>query len=170
METLVERIVLIGFMGTGKSAVGKLLAEKLNWQFFDTDTEIVKRTGREIKEIFEKEGEAFFRKLEAEVVQSVNAYKGAVIATGGGTAVSVPEFIKTPGTLVVYLQTSFSRLCERLRGDTSRPLFRDVDMASQLYLTREPRYSELADINIDETDLNLEEVTAKLYEIVREKI
>ena len=166
----IERVVLIGFMGTGKSAVGKLLAEKLNWGFIDTDSEIVKETGCEIREIFEKHGEGYFRKLEADLMQRLNTQNQVVIATGGGTAVVVPQFVKVDGTLVVYLQTSFSRLCERLKGDTTRPLFRDFDAASQLYLSREPRYFEIADLKIDETDMTLNEVVDKVYEMLEGKL
>ena len=166
----IDRVVLIGFMGTGKSAVGKLLAEKLNWQFIDLDEEIVKETGCEIKVIFEQRGEAYFRKVEADLMQRVSLKNEVVVATGGGTAVSVPQFVKVDGTFVVYLQTSFSRLCERLKGDVTRPLFRDFDTVSQLYISREPRYLEIADYKIDGTNMTPDEVVSNIYEDLKGKL
>ena len=118
-----NQIILIGFMGAGKTTIGKALAKSLNREFADTDERIEADTGRKIPDIFEKEGEPYFRRLETETLQKLEK-EGIprVIAVGGGLPMQ-PEngpILNRMGT-VVFLEADTDTLEARLRGDTSRP-------------------------------------------------
>ena len=122
------KIVLIGFMGTGKSATGKVLARKLNLSFIDTDRLIEERAGQPVREIFRLRGEPFFRSLEKKTVTGAARKDGVVIAVGGG-AVLDPENrsnLKKNG-IVVSLLASPAEIGKRTAGDDSRPLLNTAD-------------------------------------------
>ena len=141
-----ENIVLIGMPASGKTTVGKLVAERLGRTFIDTDDLIVAKAGKSIPNIFAQEGEAAFRTLESDVIREAGALTGAVIATGGG-AVLRPENVtalKQNGR-VFFLDRS----PERLSPGTGRPLFADPQQAFQLYAQREPLYRAAADVTVD---------------------
>lgn len=118
-----SNIVLTGFMGTGKSTTGKLIARRLKWSFVDADEEIVRRSGMPIPQIFAQYGEPHFRQIEREVCRDLAARQQTVIATGGGMLVDPAnrEVMQASG-LVVCLTASPRTLARRLRGDGSRPL------------------------------------------------
>lgn len=139
----VRNIVLTGFMGTGKTTVGTLVADKIGWSFRDTDDEIVERTGRTIPDIFEQDGEAAFRRIERAVCQSLAARTGLVIATGGGMLMDeTNRAIMLASGLVVCLTAPVEVLAERLGpASESRPLLRS-DWRS-LYNQRKPIYDAL---------------------------
>jgi shikimate kinase len=119
-----RRILLVGFMGSGKSTVGALLAARLGWSFFDFDVEIARRAGRSVEEIFREEGEASFRSLEAEVGRDLLREDRAVLATGGGWPASEGRMESVgEDTLSVWLQVSAESSLERIRGAApARPL------------------------------------------------
>ncbi|MFP4466533.1 MAG: shikimate kinase [Candidatus Goldiibacteriota bacterium] len=144
-----DNIILIGFMGSGKTAVGKKLAKKTGREFIDIDAEIVKREGMPIKKIFEDYGEKYFRKAETETARIILKKKNRVVAAGGGIVVkkSNISLLKKGGT-VVYLKNSFLRSAERLKGKTDRPLFTDLKKARQLYNSRLGLYEKAADIKV----------------------
>jgi len=141
------KIVLIGFMGSGKSSTGAALAEILGVPVIDTDSLALHKSGYpSIKDIFDKEGEAFFRSLEEEVARDLQGEEG-IIATGGGVVVreaTMRELAKD--ATVVFLDLPFSAIEKRLEGDTSRPLFRDVVAARRLYEGRLPLYERYASL------------------------
>lgn len=118
-----RNIVLTGFMGTGKTTVGQLVADFLGWSFVDADDEIIERTGLTIPQIFERDGEIGFRRIESIVCQSLAARSQTVIATGGGMLVNEAnrELMIASG-LVVCLVTDVEVLAKRLRHDRNRPL------------------------------------------------
>jgi shikimate kinase len=121
-----HNIVITGFMGTGKTTVGRLVAEKLDRQFIDTDQEIVRRTGRTIPDIFKYEGEENFRHIERRMTRFLAAQRGYVIATGGGMLVdeSNREVMLASG-LVICLTASPETILQRLKEDTTeRPLLK----------------------------------------------
>jgi shikimate kinase len=148
-----ENIFLVGVMGAGKTTVGRLLAKKLNRKFVDTDVEIEKRCGVPIPMIFEMEGEAGFRKREAQVIDELTKEKNLVLATGGG-AVLLPENrknLKERGT-VFYLRANPHELWLRTRNDKGRPLLNNNDpkgTLEKLYAIRDPLYRETAHHVID---------------------
>lgn len=136
-------------MGAGKSTVGKLLARKLDRRFIDADTLIEERCGVKIPVIFEMEGEAGFRKREAQAIKEAVAEESIVLATGGG-AVILPEnraLLSSRGT-VIYLHAGPTELWHRTKGGEARPLLQTGDARQtleNLYRVRDPLYREIAD-------------------------
>jgi shikimate kinase len=144
-----DRVFLIGPMGSGKSAVGKYLARLLAMQFFDSDTEIERRTGVDIPYIFDKEGEAGFRQRERETIEALTAMSHIVLATGGG-AILLPQnrAVLAERGCVVYLETSVAQQADRVKQGRTRPLLTNVDTATkleQLMSERGPLYRGTAD-------------------------
>ena len=144
-----KSIYLVGLMAVGKSTVGKLLAEKLNRPFFDSDKEIEKNAGAEISWIFDVEGEEGFRDREEQVIRELSAKTGAIIATGGGVVEREEnrKRIAEKGT-VIHLDCPNETLVERVRNDKKRPLLQgsEVDQVlMKLKKRRDPLYREIAD-------------------------
>ena len=144
-----KSIYLVGLMAVGKSTVGKLLAEKLNRPFFDSDKEIEKNAGAEISWIFDVEGEEGFRDREEQVIRELSAKTGAIIATGGGVVEREEnrKRIAEKGT-VIHLDCPNETLVERVRSDKKRPLLQGSEV-DQVLMTlkkrRDPLYREIAD-------------------------
>jgi len=126
-------IVLTGFMGTGKSAVGRYLAEHLKVPFVDSDEALQKQAGRSIRSIFEQDGEAAFRALESKVVAELASHDRTVIATGGGVLLNPAnrDALRRTGILVC-LTAKVGTLLERMRGDLSRPLLAGGDPQARI--------------------------------------
>ena len=142
-------------MGAGKSAVGRYLARTLHLSFVDSDDEIEARTGVDIPFIFEKEGEAGFRKREAKVIDALSAMDGVVLATGGGAVVD-PQNRSHLGArgFVVYLHTTVEQQLARTSKGRERPLLENGDrvkILGDLMEVRDPLYREIADLVV-ETD------------------
>ena len=140
-------------MGAGKTTIGRILARKLGKRFIDSDHEIEARTGATIPWIFEIEGEASFRKREAEVIRDLSAQDGIVLATGGGAILDADSraYLKARGA-VVYLRASVSSILARTAHDKNRPLLQTADprkKLEQLTSAREPLYRAVADLVID---------------------
>ena len=143
-----DNIVLIGFMGSGKTSVGKTLARKLYKDFVDVDTVIEKEQGCSITEIFATKGEAYFRSLEQKCINQLTEKKGQIIATGGGVPIHSTISEKS---LIVYIDADFGVIVERLpaRERAKRPLFDDEERARALYEERKDIYKELATFSVD---------------------
>lgn len=139
------RIALIGFMGSGKTTVGRLLAGRLGYRFRDLDDLIEERAGRTIREIFAKEGEAVFRDLETESLRGLVREKKLVLACGGGAAVQERNAaIFRESFFCVYLEVSFEEFLRRAGGDPARPLSaRPQDEIRKLYDSRLQAYRAL---------------------------
>ena len=142
-------------MGSGKTTVGTLLARQLAWRFVDLDNRIEESAGLAIPEIFERLGEPAFRQLEADQLRAalgrVSEYKeGTVVALGGGTYAQpgCPEFLRTAGAPVLWLDSPIEVLLSRCMTMTGRPLFRDEASFRALYAQRLPSY-QLADHRVD---------------------
>jgi shikimate kinase/3-dehydroquinate synthase len=148
-----ENVFLVGLMGAGKTTIGRILARKLGKRFIDSDHEIEARTGASIPWIFEIEGEASFRRREAEVIRDLTAQEGIVLATGGG-AVLDPEsraYLQQRGR-VIYLRANVSSIMLRTSHDKNRPLLQTADprkKLEELTAQREPLYRSIADLVID---------------------
>ncbi|MHB8626747.1 MAG: shikimate kinase [Aggregatilineales bacterium] len=142
-----HNIVLVGFMGTGKTTVGRLIAERLSWRFTDTDKLIEARAGRPIPDIFRQEGEPAFRKLEAEVCAEVGAWRHTVIATGGGVWIDPVNREKLSATgFVVCLRAPLEQIEARLEADRSRPMLEGPDRHQrivELMNTRQAAYATI---------------------------
>jgi len=140
-------LYLVGFMGSGKSAVGRLLADELGWPFADVDEDIEKAQGVSIAEIFDTRGEEEFRRMEQEAMRKrlreVECGRPLVLALGGGAFVD-PEnrkMLEERG-VTMWLDCSFPRICTRLEGQTHRPLARDPEKFRQLFDNRREAYSK----------------------------
>lgn len=145
-------VFLVGPMGSGKSAVGKYLARLLDMTFFDSDSEIERRTGVDITYIFDEEGETGFRQREREAIEALTAMERIVLATGGG-AVLLPENRKllTERGRVIYLETSVAQQADRVKQGRTRPLLTNVDTTTkleELMRERDALYREIADITV----------------------
>jgi shikimate kinase len=159
------RIYLTGFMGSGKTTAGRLLAERLGVPFLDLDQEIERRAGSTVRQIFERQGEPAFRLLETDVLRGTLALADVVVATGGGTMVFDGNFqmIRDNG-LSFWLNPAFSTIVARIGGlgKEDRPLFQDETQALALYRERLPAYRR-ADVKIDVApDEGPEEIAARI--------
>lgn len=148
-----SNIYLVGLMGAGKTTVGRQLAKRLGRQFFDSDHEIVERTGVPIPTIFEIEGEVGFRRREIQTIRELVAQSSVVLATGGGVILAPEnrERLKASGW-VVYLNVSPVLLYERTRHDRGRPLLQVENPLAKLetlYLQRDPLYRQAAHLVVD---------------------
>ncbi|RUO18856.1 shikimate kinase AroK [Aliidiomarina haloalkalitolerans] len=157
-----RNIFLIGPMGAGKSTIGRQLAKSLHLEFFDSDSEIERRTGADISWVFELEGEEGFRDREEKVIGELTENTGIVLATGGGSILSKENRMRLSARgVVVYLKTTIDKQVARTQRDKRRPLIADADnpreVLEALAEIRDPLYEEIADITI-ETD----EQSAKL--------
>lgn len=155
-------------MGTGKSTIGELTARKNGAAFVDTDAEVEVRTGKTISQIFEEDGEAVFRKMEAEICQQVTQRTGCVIATGGG-ALTNPQTIQTflSCCIVVNLQASLTEVEKRMVNDTKRPLLKQREAMHKLYASRAALYKSLPyQIDVDgKTPLIIAEELSELWNL-----
>ena len=167
----VPNIILVGPMGSGKTAVGRSLARHLGKPFYDSDTEIVRRTGVDIPYIFEKEGEPGFREREREALEALVGLKGIVLATGGG-AVVLPEnrHLLAQRGCVVYLETSVRQQAERVQHGRNRPLLSNVDPATrleELMAVRDPLYRSIADITVSTDGRRVRAVAEDIVRMIR---
>jgi shikimate kinase len=180
-------IILTGFMGSGKSSVGKLLAkelddksgkssvgqllsEKLNYKFVDLDELIVKHEGKSINDIFAEKGEKYFRDIETKIVKEISLEDKQVVATGGGVVLREENMdaLEKSGQ-IIYLHVSPEVVYERLKDDDSRPLLKVKDplqKIKELLDKREPYYKR-NNFMIDTSNMTVEEV---VQEIVKEII
>ena len=163
MELNSKNIVLVGPMGCGKTTVGRQLANKLNQDFFDTDHEIINKTGVSIDHIFDIEGEEGFRQRESQILESLSDMNNIVLATGGGVVLLEQnrEVLKRAG-LVVYLLSSVDQLLRRTSKSKTRPLLENSldrkKTITEIVNARDKYYKEVATIVIDTTGKKLNEV------------
>ena len=163
-------IFLTGPMGAGKSTIGRQLAKQLSMSFHDSDHEIEQRTGVDIPLIFELEGEAGFRKREAEVIDTLTQLPGIVLATGGG-AILDPENrtrLASRGK-VIYLHTSVEQQLARTRHDRNRPLLQTPDPRTtleELLAIRDPLYRDVADLVIETDGMRVRDVVRKIIQLL----
>jgi shikimate kinase/3-dehydroquinate synthase len=148
-----NNIFLVGLMGAGKTTIGRMLARRMGMSFVDSDHEIEARTGASVPWIFEIEGEASFRRREADMIRELTAGSGMVLATGGGAVLNPDSrrLLAERGT-VVYLRASVNSILQRTSHDKNRPLLQTADprrKLEDLTAQREPLYREIADLVID---------------------
>jgi shikimate kinase len=165
-----DNLILVGFMGAGKSVCGRLLARRLGRCFVETDDMIVAREGRPVPEIFSHDGEERFRALEAETLELLRLKSGDVIATGGGLPCREGrmEGLREIGT-VVWLRGDLRELCDRATSQGQRPMLAGRSWAEieALYRQREPYYAR-AHLTVDTSGLGPDQVVARLLAQLRE--
>jgi shikimate kinase len=161
----IVNLALIGFMGTGKTSVGRLVAEQLHFDYLDTDEMIQSATGKTIAEIFKADGENKFRALEGKVIEEISARTKTVIATGGGLPTNPKNLasLKTHA-LVVCLWASPEKIWERVKNQTHRPLLHDENPQAkirELLAAREPFYKQ-ADVLLNTELRSVREVAQQI--------
>ncbi len=165
-----KRLVLTGFMGAGKSTIGRLLAARLNWSFLDLDAHLEQRTSATIPQLFERHGEARFRRLESTALASALGYNSIVLALGGGTPEDLTNRLlleQTPGTFAIFLDAPFPTLFDRcILQDISRPVLTDPAEAQLRFNRRHPLYRRLAGLAIETADLTPAQTVEALLDAV----
>jgi shikimate kinase len=161
----VQNIALIGFMGTGKSSVGQMLAAVLHFSFLDTDHVIESRAGKSINEIFAQDGELAFREWERRIVAELAQRKKTVISTGGGLPANQDNLASLKShALVVCLWASPEKIWERVRNQSHRPLLNDPDPLGKIHsllAAREPFYRQ-ADVLLNTEMRSVREVAQQV--------
>jgi len=161
-----DAIVLIGFMGAGKSSVGRTLGRMTGLPRFDTDEMVAARFGLTVSEIFETQGEESFREAEAKALHELAGKRGAIITTGGGILLrpESADLVRDLGT-VVHLEADEETLFRRINRRTTRPLLRTEDpraTLTELLRVRLPLYRAAADIEVDTSLLTHEQIAKKI--------
>ena len=164
-----NNIILIGFMGSGKTSVGSRLANKLDYNFTDTDVNIVEQEKKEISEIFAEHGEEYFRKLETETIQTmIGKISNHIISTGGGLPLREcnAEILKQLG-FVVFLKTDQDTILKRVKGDTKRPLLAGDNVeekVEKMLAERNPKYLNASHITVDTNDKSFTSIVNEIIE------
>ena len=158
-------IYLIGMMGSGKSTIGHMVGDKMQLSFIDLDQEIENLTGKTINEIFKKDGEEFFRKVESECLR---LHSNAVLACGGGIVLKTKNrsYIKKHGK-VILLKASVSELAKRLASSNKRPLFNKQNPKKgleELWSDRKSKYINMADITIATDNRSPQDISEEIVE------
>ncbi|MEK3890748.1 shikimate kinase [Bacillus sp. FSL K6-3431] len=166
---MTRAIYLIGFMGAGKTEIGKVLGEKSGSEVIDMDERIVKEAGMQISDMFNRYGEVYFREKESQVLKVIGK-DSTIVTTGGGVILKEENrgFLKEKG-MVVFLQCRPEVIVNRLKDDLTRPLIRQKSLADivDMYNARLPLYLECADIVIDTTNLTIEEAASLIKERIK---
>jgi shikimate kinase len=174
-----HRIVLTGFMGAGKTTVGRLLATSLGWEFLDLDEHVEQRTGATVPELFESYGEPRFRQLESSALANALGHIDTVIALGGGTPEQLTNRLlleQTPGTVVIYLEAPFETLFDRcmLQSFESpnhiRPVLASPEEARARFVRRQPLFRRLARHVLSTVDISPAESSAAILQLLSTKV
>ncbi len=161
-----SRVVLVGFMGSGKSVVGRILARRLGYRFEDMDRRIEERAGKTIADIFRDGGEETFRALERDEALAVSRLTGRVVASGGGAfAQAETRKILQKGAVTVWLRCEIGHILARVPPDGSRPLAGNRDIMRALLAEREPWY-RMADVAVDASAGSPREVAERIVGLI----
>ena len=164
------KVFLVGPMGTGKSTTGRNLSEKFDFDFYDTDKLIEKVEGRKIKDIFEQDGEDYFRQKESEALSETKTLRNVVIATGGGIVEKEENrLLLMNEDKVIFLDSTPERQYERTKDSKKRPLLNDGDsleILKKLYEKRFNFYEAVSKIKISMDNLNTEEILKKIIKFL----
>ena len=154
--THLKRLVLTGFMGAGKSTIGRLLAARIGWNFLDLDAHLESRTNATIPQLFEQHGEVRFRRLESIALASALGYNNIVLALGGGTPEDLTNRLileQTPATFTIFLDAPFPTLFDRcMLQNIGRPVLQDPVAAQLRFEHRHPLYRRMAALTIATAD------------------
>jgi shikimate kinase len=171
MPEMKSSIALIGFMGVGKTAVGQVLAKRLNKQFVELDALIEQKVGKTIAEIFQQDGEVAFRELEIEVIKEIAQNRDQVIACGGGVVLNKINIDRLKkDSLMVYLTASPKVILKRVASSGARPLLKVDDPAvtiRQLLRFRRPFYERAADVKIDTSRMAIDSIAEQIIQQVK---
>ncbi len=163
---MAERIYLIGFMGAGKTTVGRVLARQLGWFFVDLDDEIERAEGRSVADVFRESGQPYFRELESRLLRKVSRSATRVVALGGGVYADPDNraYVEAKG-LSVYLETALESIQARVDDDGGRPLFSGSSQVAELYQERLPSY-RMAAVTVNTDGSNPEDVASRILRLL----
>ncbi|RUO23869.1 shikimate kinase AroK [Aliidiomarina minuta] len=164
-----RNIFLVGPMGAGKSTIGRQIARTLHLDFYDSDSEIEKRTGADISWVFELEGEEGFRAREEKVIGELTEHMGIVLATGGGSIMSKENRNRLSARgIVVYLKTTIDKQVARTERDKRRPLIAEAENPREVLETlaesRDPLYEEIADVVVETDEQSAKVVASQIID------
>ena len=167
-----KNIVLIGFMGTGKTTTGKLLSEKLSFPFFDTDKIIEQNTGMSIPQLFEKVGEKEFRNYETEVVKLLSDTEGCVISCGGGIVLNKTNMdLLSRNGIIVYLKASIDTIVKRIVDDKNRPIIAAMENPKdeiEKLLNKRKQFYQRHNFSFDVDNLTPDTIVTNIINAVKE--
>lgn len=164
------KIILIGFMGSGKSSVAKQLSRILNLPMLEMDELVLQKTLTNcMQEVFEKGGEFLLRETELAIAQEFAVKDHRVISTGGGVVLNkiILDYLKKPNGKIFFLNASFQTIAFRLKEDVKRPLFKNIGEAESLYHFRQPLYLKYADHIIEVDTKSIEKIAQEIGEHLR---
>lgn len=165
-----SNLILVGSMGVGKTSIGQRLATRFGLRLLDADHEIERESGATVAQLFEREGEAGFRRRESAMLARLLREEGIVLATGGGVVLDGGNrSLLRNGGFVVHLQASIEQQLARLAHDSTRPLLARPDreqVLRELGAVRAPLYAEVADLAFDPADLDVESASSRLAELL----
>lgn len=167
---MIENILLIGFMGSGKSTIGKQLSKYLNKNFIDMDEEIEKKENTSISNIFTNYGEEYFRKIETKYLESLLDKEDTIISTGGGIVLENynRQLLKKIGK-VIFLHADVNHIVDNVKDDTKRPLLKTKDYVktiSDLLESREDKYLSSADIIIQTSGKDVDSIVEEIISLL----
>ncbi|MFI0435756.1 MAG: shikimate kinase [Parachlamydiaceae bacterium] len=161
------QIILIGFMGCGKSSVAKKLSSMMEWPILEMDDQVLKKIGvNNMEELFAKGGELLLRETEIAIAKEYVSRCNTIISTGGGVVLNkiVLDYFKKKGGIIYFLNATFDTICSHLSCDTSRPLFKNRSEANALYHFRLPLYLKYADYVIEVDQKSIQSITEEIAE------
>ena len=156
-----KNIVLTGFMASGKSSVGKILAEKLNIKFIDTDILIEQKLNKKISDIFKENGEQYFRQEETKVIEELSSLMSCVISCGGGVVLNKNniDLLRKNG-IIINLYASAQEVYKRIANNKDRPLLKDTSVEKiQELMNNRKKFYENCDISIKTDNLSIDQIT-----------
>lgn len=176
----ISRIYLTGFMGTGKSTLGPIVANTLGWDSVDLDAEIVKATGMKISTIFKERGEEYFRNLETQLLNDCSEKLKIIVSLGGGTITRNENMVTIKKTgILVYLKSSPERIFLRLKNKTDRPLFQTFDkvilseeealLKIKNLLNEREKFYKSADLIFDIDGITVGETVDRIVKVLKKK-
>lgn len=164
-------ISLIGFMGSGKTSVAKLLSKHTGIKYIDTDSEIIQKTRMTISEIINNKGEEEFRAIEAKILTDIIDNKKLIISTGGGCVESAISRGVLKDTFCIWLDVSPENASQRIENYKSRPMFKDFENADNMFKKRNKFYKEYSDVKINTNNKSITEVVQEVLDyLLKEKI
>lgn len=162
-------IILIGFMGAGKSSVASKLGHLLNLPILEMDEFVLKKTGsKSMHDVFARGGELLLRETEIAIAQEYASKENTIISTGAGVVINkiVLDYLKKNNGKVFFLNTSFQTITFRLANDSTRPLFKNISEAESLYHFRQPLYLRYADKVVETDKKSVEKIAHEIAEII----
>ncbi len=168
----ISKIILIGFMGSGKTTIAKKLSKLLQLPIYEMDEIILRSTKySSIKEIFKKKGEIYFRLKEFTLAKKLAKIKSGIISTGGGVVENkiIIDLLKENHGKIFYLKTKFSSIINRLKNQSDRPLFENINQALKIFQRRKNLYKSYSHFQINTDTFTPDEITKKILEILKKQ-